>query len=261
MAITAAVTPGETYPDSTNVTRAMLRNGAAPAIAISGDIENADVADAAAIAFSKLETLANGSIVVGNSSNVATECTITTGSMAVSGDAVTITPSNETITKSKLDKSDANNLIAGQDSAASLAADDSLLIYDLSASSGDRLKKTTVGALTNSGDVTTIEGGGGVTAIDLDVGNPVNTFAIGAATTLTPIGYPTSGYKTCVLHITNGTAGNLVLTLAEGAGSKTWAVLKNSSATPALTIVAGGSAILSVMAFSGSQVGAFASTA
>ena len=47
MAITAVVTPGETYPDSTNVTRAALRNGAAPAITIAGDIENADVADAA----------------------------------------------------------------------------------------------------------------------------------------------------------------------------------------------------------------------
>ena len=74
MAITAAVTPGETYPDSTNVTRAMLRNGAAPTVAISGDIENADVAAAAAIEFSKLEPLANGSVIVGNASSVATEC-------------------------------------------------------------------------------------------------------------------------------------------------------------------------------------------
>jgi len=256
MAITAVVTPGETYPDSTNVTRAMLRNGAAPAIAISGDIENADVAAAAAISFSKLEPLANGSVIVGNASSVATECTVTNGSMAVSGSNVTITPSDATITHAKL-ASGSSNVVKGATLITSAASGDLLLVAD--ASDSDNLKSITIGNISNSG---TFEQITPAATIDMDVSKPVHTLAINVNTTLTPTAHPSSSseFKSSVLYITNGTGGNLDLTLAAGAGSKAWSVLKYSSATPTFTISASGSAVLSVMAFSGNQVGAFAAT-
>ena len=257
MAITAVVTPGETYPDSTNVTRAMLRNGAAPAIAISGNIETADIASGAGITFGQLEPLANGSIVVGNATNVATECTITNGSMAVSGNAVTITPSHATITYDKLAVG-ASNIIKGATVETSAASGDLLLIADISASNA--LKAITIGNISNSGTFETITPAG---SINMDVSKPVHTLAIGANTTLTPTGHPSSSseFKSSVLYVTNGTAGSLDLILAAGSGPKAWSVLKYSSATPTFTIPAGKNAILSVMAFSGSQVGAFAATA
>lgn len=257
MAITAAVTPGETYPDSTNVTRAMLRNGAAPTVAISGDIENADVAAAAAIAFSKLEPLANGSVIVGNASSVATECTVTNGSMAVSGSNVTITPSDATITHAKL-ASGSSNVVKGATLITSAASGDLLLVAD--ADDSDNLKSITLGNISNSG---TFEQITPASSINMDVGKPVHTLAINANTTLTPTGHPASSseFKSSVLYVTNGTGGNLDLTLAAGSGSKAWSVLKYSTATPTFTISASGSAVLSVMAFSGNQVGAFAATA
>ena len=256
MAITAVVTPGETYPDSTNVTRAMLRNGAAPAIAISGNIETADIASGAGITFGQLEPLANGSIVVGNATNVATECTITNGSMAVSGNAVTITPSHATITYDKLAVG-ASNIIKGATVETSAASGDLLLIADISASNA--LKAITIGNISNSGTFETITPAG---SVNMDVSKPVHTLAIGANTTLKPTGHPSSSseFKSSVLYVTNGTAGSLDLLLAAGDGPKAWSVLKYSSATPTFIIPAGGSAVLSVMAFSGSQVGAFAAT-
>ena len=256
MAITAVVTPGETYPDTTNVTRAMLRNGAAPAIAISGNIETGDIAADAAIAFSKLEPLANGSIVVGNATNVATECTITNGSMAVSGSAVTITPSNATITHDKL-ASGSSNIVKGATVITEAASGDLVLVAD--ASDSDNLKAITVGNISNSGTFEIITPAG---SINMDVSKPVHTLAIGANTTLTPTGHPSSSseFKSSVLYVTNGTGGSLDLILAAGSGSKAWSVLKYSSATPTFTLPAGKNAILSVMAFSGSQVGAFAAT-
>ena len=256
MAITAAVTPGETYPDSTNVTRAMLRNGAAPAIAISGDIENADVADAAAIAFSKLETLANGSVIVGNATNVATECTVTDGSMAVSGNAVTITPSNATITYDKLAVG-SSNIIKGAAVITSAASADHILVADSGAS--DALKAITLANLCNTGTVNVIAP---EASFNMDVSFPVNSFAIAADSTLTPTGHPASGeYQTSILYITNGSGSDRTLALAAGSGPKAWSVLKYSSATPTFTIPDGESAVLSVMAFSGSQIGAYAATA
>jgi len=257
MAITAVVTPGETYPDSTNVTRAMLRNGAAPAITISGDIENADVADAAAIAFSKLETLASGSIVVGNTSSVATECPIENGSMVIESNGnVTITPSNATITHAKL-ASGSSNVVKGATLITSAASGDLLLVAD--ASDSDNLKSITLGNISNSG---TFEQITPAATVDMDVGKPIHTLAINVDTALTPTGHPASSseFKSSVLYVTNGTGGNLDLTLVAGAGSKAWSVLKYSTATPTFTIPASGSAVLSVMAFSGNQVGAFAAT-
>ena len=242
MAITAAVTPGETYPDSTNVTRAMLRNGAAPTVAISGDIENADVAAAAAIEFSKLEPLANGSVIVGNASSVATECTVTNGSMAVSGTNVTITPSDATITHAKL-ASGSSNVVKGATLITSAASGDLLLMAD--ASDSDNLKSITLGNISNSG---TFEQITPASSVNMDVSKPIHTLAINVNTS-------------SVLYVTNGTGGNLDLTLAAGSGSKAWSVLKYSTATPTFTIPASGSAVLSVMAFSGNQVGAFAATA
>ena len=256
MAITAVVTPGETYPDSTNVTRAMLRNGAAPAVAIDGDIENADIADAAAIAFSKLETLADGSVIVGNASSVATECTVTNGSMAVSGSGVTITPSDATITHAKL-AAGSSNIIKGATVITSAASLDHVLVAD--ADDSDNLKAITIGNISNSG---TFEQITPAAAVDIDVSKPVHTLAINVDTALTPTAHPSSSseFKSSVLYITNGTGGNLDLTLVAGAGSKAWSVLEYSSETPTFTISAGGSAVLSVMAFSGNQVGAFAAT-
>jgi hypothetical protein len=256
MAITAVVTPGETYPDSTNVTRAMLRNGAAPAIAISGDIENADIADAAGIEFLKLEPLANGSVIVGNASSVATECAITDGSMAVSGNNVTITPSHATITHAKL-ATGSSNIIKGATIETSAASGDFLLMADISESNA--LRAITIGNISNSG---TFEQITPAATIDMDVSKPVHTLAINVDTALTPTGHPSSSseFRSSVLYITNGTSGNLDLSLVAGAGSKAWSVLKYSSATPTFTISASGSAVLSVMAFSGNQVGAFAAT-
>jgi hypothetical protein len=256
MAITAVVTPGETYPDSTNVTRAMLRNGAAPAIAIAGDIENADIADAAAIDFDKLEPLANGSVIVGNANSVATECTVTNGSMAVSGSNVTITPSDATITHAKL-ASGSSNVVKGATLITSAASGDLLLVAD--ASDSDNLKSITLGNISNSG---TFEQITPAASVNMDVGKPIHTLAINVNTALTPTGHPASSseFKSSVLYITNGTGGNLDLTLVAGAGSKAWSVLEYSSATPSFTIAASGSAVLSVMAFSGNQVGAFAAT-
>ena len=263
MAITAVVTPGETYPDSTNVTRAALRNGAAPAITIAGDIENADVADAAAIAFSKLETLASGSIVVGNTSSVATECPIENGSMVIESNGnVTITPSDATISHDKLvGTNDNNNIIKGANSGTPLtstASNDLILFAD--ASDSYSLQSITIGNISNSGTFETITP---ASSVNMDVTKPIHTLAINANTTLTPTGHPSESieWKSSVLYVTNGTGGNFTLTLAPGSGSKAWSVLKYSTATPAFTIPAGGSAVLSVMAFSGSQVGAFASTA
>jgi len=258
MAITAVVTPGETYPDSTNVTRAMLRNGAAPAITISGDIENADIANDAVIAFSKLETLANGSIVVGNTSSVATECPIENGSMVIESNGnVTVTPSNTTITHAKL-ATGSSNIIKGATVETSAASGDLLLMADVSESNA--LKAITIGNISNSGTFEQITPGA---AVDMDVGKPIHTLAINVDTDLRPTGHPSSSseFKSSVLYITNGTGGNLDLTLVAGAGSKAWAVLKYSAATPTFTIPASGSAVLSVMAFSGNQVGAFAATA
>jgi len=262
MAITAVVTPGETYPDSTNVTRAMLRNGSAPAVAISGDIENADVAAAAAIAFSKLETLANGSVIVGNASSVATECTVTNGSMAVSGSGVTITPSDATISHAKLvGTNDNNNIIKGANSGTPLtstASTDLILFAD--ASDSYSLQSVSIGNISNSGTFEVITPGA---TVDMDVTKPIHTLAINVDTALRPTEHPSSSseWKSSVLYITNGTGGNLDLSLVAGAGNKAWSVLKYSSATPTFTISASGSAVLSVMAFSGNQVGAFAATA
>ena len=258
MAITAVVTPGETYPDSTNVTRAMLRNGAAPAIAISGNIETADIASDAGITFNKLEPLASGSVIVGNTTNVATECPIKNGSMVIEGDGeVTVTPSDATITHAKL-TTGSSNIIKGATVETSAASGDLLLIADISASNA--LKAITIGNISNSGTFETITPAG---SINMDVSKPVHTLAIGANTTLTPTGHPSSSseFKSSVLYVTNGTAGSLDLILAAGSGPKAWSVLKYSSATPTFTIPAGKNAILSVMAFSGSQVGAFAATA
>ena len=259
MAITAVVTPGETYPDSTNVTRAMLRNGAAPAIAISGNIETADIASDAGITFGQLEPLANGSIVVGNATNVATECTITNGSMAVSGNAVTITPSHATITYDKLAVG-ASNIIKGANSGTpitSAASGDLILVADSSDSYS--LQSITLGNLCNTGTVNVITP---AATFNMDVSFPVNSFAIAADSTLTPTGHPASGeYQTSILHVTNGTADPWNLIIAAGAGPKPWTILKYSTATPTFTIPAGESAVLSVMAFSGSQIGAYAATA
>ena len=260
MAITAVVTPGETYPDSTNVTRAMLRNGAAPAISISGDIENADIASAAAIAFDKLEPLANGSVIVGNATNVATECVVTNGSMAVSGNAVIITPSNTTITYDKLFVG-SSNIIKGAAVITDAASADHILVADSNES--DALRAIKLSSLCNTGTVNVITP---AATFDMDVRFPVNSLAIDRDSTLTPTEHPTDSageprYKTSILHVTNGTSDPWDLILSAGSGPKAWTILKYSTATPTFTIPAGKSAVLSVMAFSGNQIGAYAATA
>ena len=75
---TVTVTPSETFPDNTNVTRAMLRNGATPQVSLSGtigtsDISNGAVTDAkvaanAAIAGTK-RGITQGALVAGGASN------------------------------------------------------------------------------------------------------------------------------------------------------------------------------------------------
>ena len=65
MSLSVTVTPNETFPDDSNVTRAMLRNAASPTVQVEGSVSNTDLASGAAVALEKLVGVTEGQILVG----------------------------------------------------------------------------------------------------------------------------------------------------------------------------------------------------
>jgi hypothetical protein len=255
MAITALVTPGETYPDSTNITRAMLRNGAAPAIAISGKIETGDVASNAQITFGQLEPLANGSVVVGNASSVAAAVALGTGASLTSGGV--LTPSTGTITGSHLVTGSTNTINGLGTTLSSVAGGDLVMINDIS---DNTLQKVTVTNLLNAGvdttsqsttDLANLTSGATVATIDFDA-NPVQYVEITTATSVTfeldnlPDGSEPSGTAKSVSVIVYNNSGNAV-TLGFTGG---WKFLKAAPTQIADTKYA----VLAITAISSSRV-------
>lgn len=198
MSLSVTVTPNETFPDDSNVTRAMLRNAASPTVAVSGSVSNSDLASGSAVALEKLVGVTEGQILVGglvahvsggSNKKIAAVTPSSNASVTAGGE---ITPSDLTITKAKLEKSDANNIINGQDELTSVASGDSVLLYAASdaATSGNRLKKTTVSNLLNAGvssttqdvtDLGTYTSGTTPVNVDFDQ-NPVQILEINTTT-------------------------------------------------------------------------------
>ena len=196
MSLSVIVTPNETFPDDSNVTRAMLRNAASPTVEVTGSVSNSDLASGSAVALEKLVGVTEGQILVGglvahasggSNKKIAAVTPSSNASVTAGGE---ITPSDLTITKAKLEKSDANNIINGQDELTSVASGDSVLLYDASATSGDRLKKATVSNLLNAGvsstsqdvtDLGTYTSGTTPVNVDFDQ-NPVQILEINTTT-------------------------------------------------------------------------------
>ena len=266
MSFTVTVTPNETFPDGSGVTRAMLRNAASPGVSIGGGAGDANIANDASIHPKKLAAVTEGQILVGSAtahdsgSNKQLAAVLPSSGASITAAGV-ITPSDGKVTHAKLAATNDNdNVIKGANSGTSItsaASGDLILVADSNDSYS--LQSITLGNLCNTGTVNVITP---AASFDMDVNFPVNSFAIAANSTLTPTGHPASGeYQTSILYITNGSGSDRTLTLAAGSGSEIWSVLKYSSATPTFTIPDGESAVLSVMAFNGSQIGAFAATA
>ena len=261
MSFTVTVTPNETFPDGSGVTRAMLRNAASPGVSIGGGAGDANIANDASIHPKKLAAVTEGQILVGSAtahdsgSNKQLAAVSPSSGASITAAGV-ITPSDGKVTHAKL-AATSSNIVKGATTITSAASADLVLVAD--ANDSDNLKSIPLGNLCNTGTVNVITP---AATFNMDVSFPVNSFAIAANSTLTPTGHPASGeYQTSILYITNGSGDDRTLTLAAGSGSKAWSVLKYSSATPTFTIPDGESAVLSVMAFSGSQIGAFAATA
>ena len=268
MSLTVTVTPNETFPDASNVTRAMLRNAASPTVTVAGSVSNTDVADAAAIHPKKLVAVTEGQILVGSatahdSGSNKQLAVVTPSSNASVTAAGAITPSDLTITKAKLEKSDANNIIAGQSSAATVATGDSILIYDVDATTGDRLKKATVGAVLNAGvtttsqDVTTHTTVSATGSVTIDtLANPVQVVEIntaGITVTFEPSNVPPAAATAHVIQVRiKATFGSGTATLAFS-GSPGWTFLK----TAPTTIASGKDAILALTAFNDTVVAGY----
>ena len=269
MSLTVTVTPNETFPDASNVTRALLRNAARPTVSVTGSVSNTDLPDAAAVALHKLAAVSENDILVGSATahdsgsgkKIAAIAPTSNGSITSGG---VITPSDETITKSKLDKSDANNIIAGQSSAAAVTTSDSILLYDLDATSGDRLKKTTVGSVLNAGvtttsqDVTTHTTVSATGSVTLDtLANPVQVVEIntsGITVTFEPSNEPPAAATAHVVQVRiKATFGSGTATLAFS-GSPGWTFLK----TAPTTIAAGKDAVLAITAFNDTVIAGYA---
>lgn len=269
MSLSVTVTPNETFPDDSNVTRAMLRNAASPTVAVSGSVSNSDLASGAAVALEKLVGVTEGQILVGglvahasggSNKKIAAVTPSSNASVTAGGE---ITPSDLTITKAKLEKSDANNIINGQDELTNVASGDSVLLYDASATSGDRLKKATVSNLLNAGvsstsqDVTThttVSATGSVT-IDLSA-NPVQVVEIntsGITVTFNVSNAPADATTAANVQIRiKATFASSTATLAFS-GSPGWTFLK----TAPTTIAAQKDAILAVTAFNDTVIAGY----
>ena len=123
MPLTATVTPGETFPDNTTITRAKLRNAANPTVQMAGNWADNEVANDAGIALSKLAGIGENNLLVGGSSsnlsgsgkNITAVALPTTGAN-VNGSVNSttgITPSDNTISAAKLAKTQSTNVIRG----------------------------------------------------------------------------------------------------------------------------------------------------
>ena len=272
MSLSVTVTPNETFPDDSNVTRAMLRNAASPTVQVEGSVSNTDLASGAAVALEKLVGVTEGQILVGGlathasgGSNKKIEAVTPSSNASVTAGGE-ITPSDLTITKAKLEKSDANNIINGQDELTSVASGDSVLLYDASATSGDRLKKTTVSNLLNAGvsstsqDVTThtVVSATGAVTLDLSA-NPIQVVEIntsGVTVTFNLSNAPSDGTTASTIQVRiKATFGSSTATLAFS-GSPTWTFLKN---TPSV-IAAGKEAILAITAFNDKAIAGYAAS-
>ena len=271
MSLTVTVTPNETFPDDSNVTRAMLRNAASPTVQVEGSVSDGDLAAGAAVALEKLVGVTEGQILVGSSTGHASGgsnkkiAAVTPSSNASVTAAGVITPSDLTITKAKLEKSDANNIINGQDESTSVASGDSVLLYDVSETSGDRLKKATVSSLLNAGvsssevvvpAQTTVSTSSPVT---IDLSEPIQIVeltASGITATFSFSNAPDSATvaKTVQVRI-KATFLSSTATLAFS-GSPTWTFLKN---TPSV-IAAGKEAILAITAFNDKAIAGYAAS-
>lgn len=272
MSLSVTVTPNETFPDDSNVTRAMLRNAASPTVAVSGSVSNSDLASGSAVALEKLVGVTEGQILVGglvahasggSNKKIAAVTPSSNASVTAGGE---ITPSDLTITKAKLEKSDANNIVNGQDELTSVASGDSVLLYDVSATSGDRLKKATVSNLLNAGvsstsqDVTThsVVSATGAVTIDLSA-NPIQVVEIntsGVTVTFNLSNAPSDGTTASTVQVRiKATFGSSTATLAFS-GSPTWTFLKN---TPSV-IAAGKEAILAITAFNDKAIAGYAAS-
>jgi len=271
MSLSVTVTPNETFPDASNVTRAMLRNAASPTVSVTGSVSNSDIPDAAAVALHKLASVSENDILVGSATahdsgsgkKIAAIAPTSNGSITSGG---VITPSDETITKAKLSADNTNNIIMGQVGLSTVDSADSVLVYDADGSTGARLKRATVSSLLNAGvsstgqDVTThtaVSSTGSVT-IDLSA-NPVqvveiNTSGITVTFNLTNAPSDATTAKSVQVRI-KATFLSSTATLAFS-GSPTWTFLKN---TPSV-IAAGKEAILAITAFNDKAIAGYAAS-
>ena len=196
MSLTVTVTPNETFPDDSNVTRAMLRNAASPTVQVEGSVSDGDLAAGAAVALEKLVGVTEGQILVGSSTGHASGgsnkkiAAVSPSSNASVTAAGAITPSDATITKAKLSADNTNNIIMGQDGLSNVNSADSVLVFDADGPTGDRLKRATVSSLLNAGvssttqdvtDLGTYTSGTTPVNVDFDQ-NPVQILEINTTT-------------------------------------------------------------------------------
>lgn len=167
MPLAVTVEASETFPSNQAVTLSKLRKAAKPNVAITGSVggtdleansvSNTNIASDAGIDISKLAGQAEDNIIlVSDTSDGSGKKLITSaapdGNAAIelSSGKAKITPSDETITGSKLDdKSENDNVISHLTATTSVAADDYVMVHDTSVT-GDtnaNLKKIKVNLL------------------------------------------------------------------------------------------------------------------
>jgi hypothetical protein len=271
MSLSVTVTPNETFPDDSNVTRAMLRNAASPTVEVTGSVSDGDLASGAAVALEKLVGVTEGQILVGSSTAHASGgsnkkiAAVSPSSNASVTAAGAITPSDATITKAKLSADNTNNIIMGQDGLSGVNSADSVLVYDADGPTGDRLKRATVSSLLNAGvsstsqDVTThsVVSTSGASTVTIDLtSNPVQVVEISnsaAEVTFQVSGAPSDGTTAANVQIRiKATFASSTATLAFS-GSPGWTFLK----TAPTTIAAQKDAILAITAFNDTVIAGY----
>ena len=136
----------ETYLTAVDPTadRTITFPDASGTIVLSGAIVNADINASAAIAFSKLASLTGGSILLGNSSNVAT-ATALSGDVSITNAGVTTVVSGSTSTAGKLQLTDSTS----STSTTTAATPNSVkTAYDLANAALPKAGGTMTGAIT-----------------------------------------------------------------------------------------------------------------